>query len=209
MHAIRVGILGIALSFGSAHATEVADRLYFPLSVGNQWSYSIKYGDGTETKVRVLVDAKWLNPTDHHYYYLLLHYNGVAHWVRHSSSERIAEIGNHLWYRFRVVMETGWIMDIQEDAPGGAIPCTDGAAMQKVSSAEVVTVPAGTFTTLHVQVTPTCYDAGIMEEWFAKGVGLVKREETSLEGAVTWELTSARVGGRVIGGSHAGLNPQE
>jgi len=209
MKMIRLGILGMALSFGCAGAEEAAQRKYFPLSVGNEWNYVIRYADATETEATVKVDAKWLNPADLHYYYLLLHYNGAAHWVRRSASERISEIGNHLWYRFRVNMETGWIMDILEDAPGGAIPCTSGAALQKVSSSEVVTVPAGTFKALHVQFTPACYDAGIMEEWFAKDVGLVKREETSLEGAIIWELTSARVGGKVIGGNGADPDRKE
>jgi hypothetical protein len=48
-----------------------------------------------------------------------------------------------------------------------------------IGASEVVTVPAGTFSTLHVKRINTDVPSGIKELWFARGVGLVQETGAS------------------------------
>jgi hypothetical protein len=48
-----------------------------------------------------------------------------------------------------------------------------------IGTSEVVTVPAGTFSTLHVRRINTDVTSGIKELWFARGVGLVQETGAS------------------------------
>src|SRR5437667_445126 len=68
-----------------------------------------------------------------------------------------------------------------------------------VSRSEQVTGPAGTFAAIHIQFTTQCGDAGITDEWFVKGIGLVKRVEDSIAGPRTTQLERATISGKHYG----------
>ncbi|MEW6367516.1 MAG: hypothetical protein AB1714_23045 [Acidobacteriota bacterium] len=195
-------LMAACAAWSSVGAQEVlgGSNDYFPLAVGNQWTYIVRDADGGERSVEVCVESRWGGSYGRPPYCLLLHYNGAAHWVCATPTGKIYEYPARMWYCPRASAGTSWTMDIQ-GAPGGRILCTDGATLEIKSRDESVSVPAGDFTAVHIQFTTGCYDGGITGEWFAPGVGLVKRIETSFLGPVTWELISARIDGREIPGT--------
>lgn len=66
----------------------------------------------------------------------------------------------------------------EETLPGPGGTATGGTKVQHVgtlvSMAEPVTVPAGTYSTLHVRFESTGANRPVLDQWFAAGVGLVK-----------------------------------
>ncbi|MCS6884010.1 MAG: hypothetical protein RMM17_10950 [Acidobacteriota bacterium] len=99
--------------------------------------------------------------------------------------------GKALWYRLSQGA-VAWQLQLEVDGP----PCVDGSQVRIVSDDETVEVPAGKFENcLLLEFENNCLDAGVLKQWFAPGVGLVKQLEDSIAGPVAVELTSAVVGG--------------
>jgi hypothetical protein len=105
--------------------------------------------------------------------------------------EVVTSLLENLWYRFSARTGTSWTMAVSFDSP----PCNDGARLT-MGAKQKVDVPAGVFNdSIMITYRTNCADAGIVAEWFAPGVGLVKRTETSFAGEVTTVLQSAKVNG--------------
>jgi hypothetical protein len=199
-------LLCSAFLVNAADISPVAN--YFPLAVGNQWAY-IRVGQTIDTVQKILVDvsAKMTPPGSTEVYYQLNNYNGQTHWVRQDASGVVSEYlrnssseysQNLLWYIFNAEAGKSWTMRIDTSVPG-VIPGSNGATLTVISRNETVKVPAGVFyNAIHIQFRTNVMDAGITDEWFAAGVGLVKRVETSFVGPVTTELKQAVIGGIII-----------
>ena len=169
---------------------------YFPLAVGNEWTY-VRSGQVIYNQtILVNVTAKMQPSGSTVVYYQLNNFNGQAHWVTQSAGI-VSEYPGNLWYMLNGDVGQSWTMSINTSVPG-VIPGSNGAVIQVISRNETVTVPAGTFTAVHLRFTTGISDAGITDEWFAPGIGLVKRVESSIAGAVTTVLTRAVVNGIVI-----------
>lgn len=98
--------------------------------------------------------------------------------------------GNTL-YRFRSRKE--WQAD---PAHWLYVQCVSGSMLRITDRNLTVTTPAGTFShCIRVVWDTGCADAGITEEIFAPGVGLVRRHEIRLYGLVTWDLVSMEKNG--------------
>ena len=175
---------------------------YFPLQVGNYWKYEKRWGSNVleEYKVEVLRRAY-----SYHYFtfYWLAGYfphtppeqrlvcrtysNNVFEWSRNS-------YWLNLWYKLGSAVGTRWRFVLE-----GGNPCNSPLLATLASRTETVTVPAGTFANC-VKVVYSehgCADAGMTAEWFAPGVGLVKREDTSIAGPMETVLVEARVDGHI------------
>lgn len=102
----------------------------------------------------------------------------------------VARVGaaDELWYDFAAPAGGGWATGRDE--------C--GARASVSSRAERVETPAGVFApALRVRYTPGfCADAGLEEEDFAQGVGLVRWSEQTIAGPRVFALREAYVGGR-------------
>jgi hypothetical protein len=213
---ISVFLLFVALIFASFCAAEAVivppptnAPNYFPLSVGNEWTY-LRTSRVITEKLLVNVTGKMQPPGSTAVFYQLNNYNGKAHWVRQTptgivheypsyidaSAEVVAEYP-YLWYLLNAEVETSWTMHIDTNVPGVIIG-SDRALLTVLSRNEIVNVPAGIFNTVHIRFQTGVCDAGITDEWFAPGVGLVKRMETSLIGPITTELVKAVIDGVVI-----------
>jgi hypothetical protein len=183
------------------------ENTYFPLHVGNQWNY-VKTGpliQGSEN-VTFKVDAWWQHPNTQQMWFRLLNYNGKSHWVTQNRAGVIREWKNLLWYRLNGAVGSSWTMEIKEQPPtsetepiNDLIACSNGAKLEIVSRNEMITVPAGTFSTVHIKYTTLCMDGGLADEWFAEGVGLVQRAEQSWGGQQLTKLQGAIICGRIIG----------
>ena len=190
----RIGALAtIALALATAAPAAIAQATsndYFPLARGSTWTYAINPPPGTRIATRLFtntVDRTRTQPLVGTWSHLTS-YQGADHWVLETSVNRVYETPAELWYRLGVAAGTSWTMQMPHGATG-----SNGATLTLASRTEAVTVPAGTFARC-IRIDYTSRVAGAIEsEWFAPGVGLVKRKQ----GGFVTTLLGARVGGAV------------
>jgi hypothetical protein len=207
-------LLGLSLAALAAAASASAQIMrvrptmepawYFPLRDGYRWVYQKNGPTGTSTwQVSVAEAAQ--STTRPHLYALSGYFPGPRRLVHSDIGGRVTEAdffgnGEYLWYQLGAMPGTTWEL---EWAPSPVmmpiIGCIPGSKLQVIARDETVTVPAGQFHgVVHVEFHPPCTEAGITEEWFAPGVGLVRRNETTIAGPVTSELVEAELGPVVL-----------
>ena len=169
---------------------------HFPLQAGNQWNYT-KQGPGGAEPWQVSVVMRTSDAAAE-----LQGYFGANRTVCAGTGgivhEVTAETGDDMWYDLGGSVGSAWRIHL-DPGPGGAPDCVDGSRITIASRTEHVDVPAGSFdNVIRVDYTSPCSDGGILAEWFAPGVGLIKRTEQSFTGPVTSELQSATVGGVLL-----------
>ena len=91
-----------------------------------------------------------------------------------------------IWYRFE---EANWTRDDND-------VCMDGSKVTVTGRELTVETPAGIFEDcIEVEYAPTaCADAGIRREWWALGVGLVRRHVHNFAGLIEWDLVEYEAG---------------
>lgn len=188
-----LAVAAVALGISAPRAAAAAD--YFPLKTGNSWTYTTSGPSGGD--VTTTVDYAWRSRVTGAVWYHLDTYQGDSHWVRETAGQRVYEWQSSLWYRFGMPAGTTWPM-----AMNGGLPGSDGATLTLASRSETVQVRAGTFRgCIRIDYATGVADAGVESEWFAPGVGLVKRTESRIWGVQTTELKEATVNGRRIAAS--------
>lgn len=163
---------------------------YFPLKVGNEWLYS----DGEESfAVQVLRETQEANGWK---YFEVTGYfpddPSRVRKLRHGSPGEILEYNpegkDFLWYRFGLY-KGAWRFEM-----GGGPPCIAGSQLRTGNYGDRLEVAAGTFVrTLRIDFLSPCADAGISNESFAGGIGLVRRTMTTIAGPMNVELVWANV----------------
>ena len=175
--------------------------VYLPLAVGNSWLYEIEGRAGVGS-LRVAVTEKVdLGGAS---YYRLEGYAPRPALVRWTPQGRLVEYredtgSDYLWYDFGAEEGAVWDSGLPIDCIGAA----------KLASRDTqADVPAGSFEpALSIRYGSTiCADAGIEEEVFAAGVGLLRRTEITIAGPLSRVLVEARVGGAVISASEVAFN---
>lgn len=168
----------------------IAAEQYFPLEIGNRWVYACT-GECSDGRASIEVTRSERSPRGA---YFLARAWGREIWLRAGPDGRIlarnSDTGNdEQWYWF--------------DAPEGqnyqtAIhPCNPNAAI--ASRNEHYSGPGGAFDqVLRITYVGTCNFAGLVEERFGNGVGLLQRIENT--GATKYDLIFARVGGKTVAG---------
>jgi len=172
---------------------------YLPLRVGNKWVYSVeRAGLGSVSRWEVAVEPDANEPVRMSPYYRLTGYftSKTTSLVYSNRNQDVFERGNdrrdYLWYQFGAPVGYSWEMRFP---PEHSESCQDGARLSIGARDEVVTTPAGEFRdVIRIDYQTLCQDAGIVSEWFAPGVGLIRREETSFAGPVISELVYAELG---------------
>ena len=186
----------IARSRSGEAAISASAQAFFPLAAGNSWTYVVE-GLGAAEGVTVEVgDPVQISGVS---YFPVSGLAGVEALLRTDSRGRVVQYlrdegRDALWYDFATPMGGSWTPEL----PGG---CTGQATVKERNAAPAV--PAGSFPeTIHIQYGPSdCADAGLVEEFFAAGVGLLSRTETTIAGPRTMRLARARVNGRTIEGT--------
>jgi hypothetical protein len=161
---------------------------YFPLQVGNEWIYS----DGLKVRVRREVQEANGNK----YFEIagyFAEYPAQVQKVRRGPLGQVLEYNpdgeDFLWYRFGL-SKNPWILETGENKA-----CITGSRVTSHISGNEVEVPAGAFgNTMRIDFEPQCADMGITNEYFARGVGLVRRVWQTIAGPRPVGLVSARVG---------------
>lgn len=172
---------------------------HFPLQVGNHWVYERRYPHGVETTWEVSVDGYSDGTGEFSHGFALRGYFAEDARVDYGPGGDLVEItpGGEtlLWYRLGAGAGATWTPTLS----GSMDPCTAGGRAILASHAESVRVPAGEFVdAVRVDYQRVCMDAGLISEWFAPGVGLVKRTEDSIAGPIESVLLRSQVGGVVL-----------
>lgn len=189
--------LALVLALGDAPrgiTRQLSRPNFFPLEAEVTWVYQ-RQGPG-ETSQEFQVTAEWSAEEKAFkltgYFYPFYPFS-LSHWVRWYPLGEIRERNpdtdeTFLWYRFAVPEGTRWQLHLAASVAMNPLSCLDGSWLTLSERGEWVQVPAGTFFTTRIGWETPCKDAGIVAEWFAPGVGLVRREETSINGTVVTEL---------------------
>jgi hypothetical protein len=215
MRAIRYlrGAVGLAVVLGGAVASAQGQReirpllgslSYFPLAVGNRWVYERTGPGGTSTWTAEVVEAT-MPAGPWQVFRMEGYFPGVPHWVRADRRGTVTEFlpggaREYLWYLLGAPPGMSWQLQLAPTPTASPVAdCVDGSRLVVAGRDDVVNVPAGQFTrVVRVDFRSRCADAGINSEWFAPGVGLVRREETSIAGPVVSELVLAELEGQVL-----------
>ena len=162
---------------------------YFPLTVGNQWTYApedSRFGQpflwGVTSRAGDTVTLSRPAGGSHPGPVTLLDETGLV---------RVYLEGSELGDLYHFSPGASWVR-------GDPWECDDGSEWVAVQETEPVETPAGTFhdvLRLERRSQATCSDAGTMYEWWARGVGLVRWEELNFYagGPLTFHLTSYSV----------------
>lgn len=168
---------------------------YFPVVPGIQWTFERTGPVDHDTWVMGVAQRPTAGARAR--FFTLKGYSGVPALAKQASVIRtdtqgsvfeVSEKGDFLWYRLLDPAGSSWVF---ERAPGGGLHgfCDDGAVVTVASRDAELTVPAGTFRdVVHLTIAPQCADGGTLEEWFAPGVGLVKRVENTVFGPTVSQL---------------------
>jgi hypothetical protein len=168
---ILIGACVAFLSAGCESGTEpLVDPDYFPLAVGNTWTYAPEdpiYGqpfvwrvtDRQQDTVRLDRGAAGSH-------------QGPVTLLDGTTRIELVDGGEAMPF-LRFTAGESWVhRDPWE--------CDDGATVMAVEEPDPIVTPAGTFTgTIRIErrTTASCDDAGTMMEWWAPGVGLVRWDE--------------------------------
>lgn len=178
---------------------ELSARAYFPLQPGFRWVYEVVGAIGARRTWQVeVLDRPAPMPLmpGHAYLPLVGYFDSGPRNVRSDPFgnvfERSGDTRDHLWYLLGTPVGTSWELST---APP-ELSCLAGVRLTIGARDEVVTVPAGEFRdVVRVDYSGSqCADAGITTEWFAPGVGLVRRAETTIAGPLVSNLVLAELG---------------
>ncbi len=200
--AVGLGTPLLASSQSRAQGAQIVNwRSFFPLDTGNRWIYAVQGPIGASRTWEVKVKGERSLAPFRSYFELSGYFPPKdPRLVRVTVFGTVLERGDdgkdYLWYEFGGRVGRSWVMEL---APGDSSRCEDGASLRIGARDEVVKVPAGEFKqVMRIDFMTKCADAGITREWFAPGVGLIRREETSFAGPVVSELVYAELGERVL-----------
>ncbi len=188
--------IGRSRSAAVERTADVQSR-FFPMAAGNSWTYNFDRLGPEEGVTLAVGDPVEISGVS--YFPLEAGMAGAQILLRTDAQGRVLEYNSEagraaLRYDFAAPVGGTWEPPFPGDCTG---PATVAARN------EPITVPAGTFReTITIHYGPgNCADAGIEEEIFAAGVGLVSRTDTTIAGPRTMRLARARVNGRTVEGT--------
>ena len=166
---------------------------FLPLEVGNSWTLESQGRFGGDQRTIRVAERVEINSI---VYYRVEGLQSEPALLRRTARGQIVELtgtGEALWYDFAAPINGSWRAERN-------LPCLGQAML--AARGESVRTPAREFNgALVVRYGPTnCADAGLGDEIFAPGVGLVQQTEITIAGPRSYSLLSARVGGQVIRG---------
>jgi hypothetical protein len=176
---------------------------YFPIQPGNHWLYSRRGPTGIADTWAVKIGDRFVAPNGRAYFDLTGYFGPTrrARAPRNTVTEYNPDgVEDNLWYRLGATVGTSWTLEL-ETLPilSPVADCASGARLTIGSRNESIVVPAGAFRgVVRVDWQAPCADAGITSEYFAPGVGLVRRVEQSFAGPIVSDLVRVEVGGSVF-----------
>lgn len=155
---------------------------YYPLRIGNQWEYYNEYFPITE----IVIDTTTIKGLL--YYGLTSWSDQVEFWLREDNNKvymfNMSDSTEYILFDFSADTGKSW-----ELPPG--YECSFGTEITLKSKDDSIITTTTTFTDCyHFKHKPACYDAGIIDTWFAKGAGKVRWREITFAGMLEYNLKS-------------------
>lgn len=193
---VLLAVVTAAAGFGRSQADElrqvrpvIGQNSPFPLAPGNRWEYL----RGGETWTAEVVHSPQSSALRRVHELVGYHGPGSRALLAEGPLGTVVETDpgpgrDRLWYLFSAPIGLRWTFE-------GGSGCVEGSRVAVAARRERVVVPAGEFEdAIRLEFHSPCLDAGLLAEWFAPGVGLIRREENSIAGPVVSELVRATVG---------------
>src|SRR5262249_21064054 len=175
---------------------------YFPLQAGNEWTYQRTTPGGVVETFKTAISEPTTGGGE---FFQVTGYFGMERTLKSSPDGGVIEVdtgvagSNNLWYLMDAAVGKTWRFTLAQTVDERPPECLDGSLLTMGSRTEKITVPAGSFNdVLRIDFQSPCFDAGVRSEWFAPGVGLVRRTEDSIAGEIVTELVRARIDGHVL-----------
>ena len=170
----------------SAAAQKAPAPDYFPLRVGDSWTYR-STADGSEFTIKVLSEEKQADGT---ILYLLEKQAGAVIRTWYSKANGFVNIlreayeGHELQIKYdekpRLHLKLPLVAGATWTWAGKSTTQMDMTEASKVVGLETVVVPAGTFRAMKIETQVSEGPAGVLKTyWYADGVGLVKSTSDS------------------------------
>lgn len=166
---------------------------YFPLAVGNSWTYGVEGIGAPQSETIRVVDSRDIRGVT---YYQVEGLVPTAGLLRIDARGRLVEYREgrpeQLWYDFAAPTGSSWRIDRPD-------LCFASATIQERGIEHKV--PAGVFRgVMEVDFGPeaNCADAGLDRDLFAPAVGLIERSAITIAGPRTMRLREARINGRTV-----------
>lgn len=179
----------VAVLFLSAAA--FAQARYFPLQVGNQWIYRLEAGHGTDVRIAEVLGRESAGDAEHFVYKGMM---GEVARIRSTSEHKVTHLDANgkesVWFDFETAVGASFSPAFD--------PCTGEGRV--VSRSERVNALGRQWESgIRIAYGPgMCADAGVLEDVFVPGVGLVERTYQSIAGPRRYRLTYARLGNATI-----------
>lgn len=170
------------------------ENRFFPQHVGDEWTYR-------KTGRLAQEGAGWTNKIVGNEKSSFKHSNywgdNKGRLIRINKRGEVLEkthSGPSLWYKLADDAQGEWVLKLGAEGP----PCVTDSRIKVVSGKETVEVPAGKFENcLKLEFSTNCNDAGVYQQWFAPGIGLIRQTEETIAGPLISELVSAKIDGVV------------
>jgi hypothetical protein len=181
-------IEALLASTGSMAQPTKTDSSYFPLRIGNRWSYS---SHSTKLTLTIVDTAR---------------IQGRLYYQMSIGDTAIPPLYG-TWYR--CLNDTVFVFVIHNDSSESPLYCLNakvgdtlqmtpgyeclygGASIMAGRDDTVSTASATYFKCCHFTYAKTCFDAGMIDSWLAQGIGVVRFREDNIAGARTYILDSS------------------
>lgn len=153
-------------SFSNNVYSQVNNGSYFPIAIDNEWDFSSQLFPVSETFTDTLRIKNKL------YYGLSMENFDPYIYLRESGSQVFVfnpdDSLEYLLYDFNADIGESWELP-------GYFNCSYGLEITLIGNHDTIVTPLGTFyNCLHFRHSQICMDAGIIDTWFAKGIGKVR-----------------------------------
>ncbi|HEY1341263.1 MAG TPA: BsuPI-related putative proteinase inhibitor [Bryobacteraceae bacterium] len=184
----------VACGFLLASALAAQTPEYFPLEVGNTWLYKAITIVGTQPlqlsttyqTMRIIGTETIKNRQ----------YFSVSYFGRNVLLREDARSGNVFVYDRTTGAESSWValgLPVDASFSSSLDPCSPQG--QIVSRTDTTAVPLGTFRDeIQIKYQNNCTDAGVVTQYYAPSVGLIRQDQSSLAGPVMYRLIYYQVG---------------
>ena len=174
--------LDLASIIGDVSGIQIARNPYFPMSVGNEWTYEVQASGGLSNYTVSIVSAI---PVGDNAVYRAQTTFGKDVVV----PCQLLATATEIWRRTKPTSpESPWTLDLVTGTPDQQ-PVTSGEWKYEILGDDRVATPSGTFDALKVRRSGS--SGSPCDLWFAKGIGLVRR--TCQDGKVTETLVKYKV----------------
>jgi len=176
---ILVIILSVVFSIALSQNDDLSS--YYPLRLGAEWSYSNESMPHTEK----IVDTTRVNGVL--YCGLAVWSEQAECWLREDSNKiyilNDRDSSDYLLFDFNADIGASWELPHYYD-------CSFGSKITLTGKQDTVSTPSGVYMNCyHFEHLPLCYDAGIYDTWFAKGVGKVRYLADNFAGLMDYYLS--------------------